>query len=234
VFITPRSDPSANPSSYLEIGSLKLSNHKTTHSGPLLDQRFSVPHIDLSKEVKMVATRDQLIQMHPKLRMIYPDFDNEMEKKGLNYGITCVARLRKEQIALYSQGRDLWSTVYVYRSMADMYVLDPKYYPDYDKIVKAMPGKNKYVVTWTLNSLHVIDLDDELEFNNFSRAFDIVMKDKYKKPTYDLKCDSDQDGIGDYLEAANISKSVGLTPGAFFKDRKGNPNPDYPHHQVDL
>ncbi len=181
----------------------------------------------------MVASRDQLLQMHPTLRQIYPDFDNEMAKKGLNYRITCVARIRKEQIALYAQGREVWSVVQQYRQIASMYQLDPKDFPDYDNIVRSLPGKNRFVVTWTLDSPHVIDLDDDIEWNNFSRAFDLVMLDKYKKATYDLKVDVDGDQVGDYMEAANISKAVGLIPGAFFM-KNGKPNPDYPHHQINL
>ena len=181
----------------------------------------------------MIATRDQLLQMDPVLRHIYPDFENRVLAKGLNYRITCVARFRKEQVALYSQGRDDWATVQMYRQLAGMQPLNSSDYPRYDDSVKLAPGKNKYVVTWTLDSLHVIDLDDDISWNNFSRAFDIVILDKHKKATWDLKVDVDQDGVGDYLEAANIGKSVGLNPGAFFL-KNGKPKPDYPHYQINV
>lgn len=50
-----------------------------------------------------------------------------------------------------------------------------------------------------------------------SKAFDIaIVKDN--KPTWDLKVSVDGDDIPDYLEAAEIGRSVGLKAGADFKD----------------
>lgn len=78
---------------------------------------------------------------------------------------------------------------------------------------RTTPGK---VVTWTRNSRHTK-----------RTAFDIaIIRDG--KPTWDVKCDVDKDGISDYQEAGTIGEMVGLTAGAFWKK-----NPDFPHFQND-
>ncbi len=181
----------------------------------------------------MLATRDQLIQMHPKLRPLCLAHDAELIKKGIKARITCVARLAKEQVALYAQGRNDWETVNRYRELANLpkLVFDKD---DYSLAVSLSPGKNKYIVTWTLNSPHLIDLDDEFTDNNWSRAYDIVILKKNGKATYDLKVDVDNNGISDYIDAAACGIRVGLVAGANFKDRLGRPRPDFPHYEVRL
>ena len=153
-----------------------------------------------------------------------------MLQRKLNYRITCVSRMAKEQMALYAQGRECWVNTNLYRSLAGLPKLEFDQ-AEYDKIVDTFPGVNKYVVTWTLKSFHVCDVDDGNPDNDLSRAFDIVMLDSYKKATFDLKVDVDKDGVGDYLEAAKCGRDAGLVVGADFKNKKGQPNPDYPHFQ---
>jgi peptidoglycan L-alanyl-D-glutamate endopeptidase CwlK len=69
-------------------------------------------------------------------------------------------------------------------------------------------------VTWTLKSMHIDGL-----------AFDIaVCKDGI--PTWDIKVDVDEDGVGDYLEAGQIGESIGLEWGGRWS------KPDYPHFQL--
>lgn len=176
----------------------------------------------------MLATRDQILQMHPRLlRPYYMKFDTLMVSRKLNYRVTCVGRMIKEQVALYAQGREDWQKTNLYRSLAGLPPLEFKE-DEYNKEVFDHPGKNRYVVTWTINSEHVINLDDGNPDNDWSRAFDIVMLDKDKRATYDLKCDVLADGIPDYINAAKCGVEAGLVAGANFKKT------DYPHYQTGL
>lgn len=123
--------------------------------------------------------------------------------------ITCTARLAKEQIALYSQGRNPLSVVNHYRILAGL--LPIKEY------------ENKKV-TWTLNSLHVIDLDDDQTDNNLSRAFDVAVKNG-RNVIWDLKVSVAGSALPDYAELASYGKQVGLDCGFYWKKQ------DPPHYQ---
>jgi hypothetical protein len=116
--------------------------------------------------------------------------------------ITCTARLVKEQIALYAQGREPLHVVNLYRRIAGLIPISAQ-----DNLRK---------VTWTLKSKHLIDLDDGITTNDLSRAFDFaVVKDK--KAIWDLKVSVDDDSIPDYEELASYGKQAGLNCGFYWK-----------------
>jgi hypothetical protein len=160
----------------------------------------------------MKATTAQFAQMHSQMRAPYLEYDRQMIAKGIDYKITSVARFVKEQVALYAQGRNPLEMVNMYRQLAG---LGP---------IKEADNK---IVTWTLKSDHLIDLDDDNPDNDYARAFDIVIMNG-KIPTWDLKADVNHDSIPDYKEAALIGKSVGFDPGFFWKKQ------DPPHYSWKL
>jgi hypothetical protein len=86
-------------------------------------------------------------------------------------------------------------------------------------------GNENFRVTWTLNSKHVIRLDDADPDNDFSKAFDIVLKDQDGKVYWGVKTNCNETGGPDYKEAGMIGESVGLKWGGRWK------TPDYPHFQ---
>ncbi|HLD91507.1 MAG TPA: hypothetical protein VI911_10965 [Patescibacteria group bacterium] len=156
--------------------------------------------------------------MHPQLKILYLKFEKKMGVVGIRFKVTNVARTYKEQIALYAQGRETLNRVNEYRKLA--------------LLGKISNEQNKFIVTYTLNSKHIINTDDSESNNDLSRAFDIVLFDKNMKITYDLKANINLNEETDYLEAAKIGKSVGLNCGAFFKNVKGELRPDFPHYEI--
>jgi hypothetical protein len=129
---------------------------------------------------------------------------------GIPVMITCTARTVKEQCALYAQGREPIFDVNELRAMSGL----PR--------ITVEQNKNK--VTWTLQSKHIIDLDDGNADNDKSRAFDIAIAPG-GKPVWDVKVDVNQDHISDYEQAGKIGEACGLRWGGRFK------NPDMPHFE---
>ena len=82
----------------------------------------------------------------PELQGKYQAFKAAMDAAGIPFMITCTARNVKEQIALYSQGRQPLEQVNSLRRSAG---LSPISFME-----------NVHKVTWTLHSKHIIDLDD--------------------------------------------------------------------------
>lgn len=160
----------------------------------------------------MVATETQLNQMHPQMRKPYIEYDRRMAEKKIAYMITSVGRLSKQQFALYAQGRNDIKIVNMYRKLAGMGPIKPE--------------DNK-IVTWTLNSEHIIDLDDGNPDNDFSRAIDIAILKGVKNPTWDLKINVNQNDIPDYEESAAIAKAVGFVAGFYWK-KKDPPHIQFP------
>lgn len=146
-----------------------------------------------------------------KMLDLYTQFLKAMDKACLRFRVTSVARDYRTQVALYAQGREPIHIVNFYRLGASLVPL------------KTVAENIK--VTWTLNSLHVIRLDDQNPLNNLSSAFDIVLYDSNGRATYDIKVDANQSSGPDYDEAGAIGESVGLRWGGRFK------NPDKPHFQ---
>lgn len=106
----------------------------------------------------------------------------------------------------------------MYRALAHMsdWTILPS---DYDK------NRSKYIVTWTLKSLHIINLEDQYTINDKSNAFDFAIM-KGQKPTWDIKADVNLNNLPDYREAGNLATQLGLLWGGNFK------SPDFCHVQV--
>ena len=147
----------------------------------------------------------------PSMQKLYALFLTAMDKAKLRFRVTSVARDYRTQVALYAQGREPIHVVNFYRMAADL-----------SPLIKV---SENIKVTWTLNSLHVIRLDDQNPANDFSHAFDIVLYDSTGRATYDIKVDVNQASGPDYDEAGKIGESIGLKWGGRFK------NPDKPHFQ---
>jgi hypothetical protein len=139
------------------------------------------------------------------------EFVLKMLEGGLPVAITCTLRTKDEHIALYAQHRHPLAVVNELRRQA--------------KLLPITEKENSKCVTWTLNSRHFAGPDGK------ARAFDFVLL-KANKPTWDIKCDIDDDEIPDYIEAGAIAKSIGLIWGGDFKDKQGNPCPDKVHCEL--
>lgn len=156
---------------------------------------------------------------HDLIPFAYEKFlawDARMKQTGIPYIITRVACSLREQVALYAQGRETLSAVNHLRKVAHL-----------PEITQAQ----NIVVTWTLNSRHIINLDDHDPMNNQSKAFDIAITDK-KVPTWSLKVDVNEDHIPDYQQAGEFWKALGGIWGGDLKDHHGKPLHDYCHFEV--
>ena len=118
------------------------------------------------------------------------------KESGIEIIITCTARSESEQKALYAQGRQQLFIVNELRDDAGMSLI--------------RESENK-VVTWTLDSKHVIGAK-----RSFADAFDIAVMKNGKIDWAD---------IDTYKQVASIGKEIGLKAGADFK------TPDYPHFE---
>lgn len=155
-----------------------------------------------------MASRD-LNMLTPTLKPKAEDWLRRCKVANILVLITGTARLVKEQVALYSQGREALAHVNYLRAHCGMAPITAQ--------------ENNHCVTWTLKSKHLIDLDDGDPGNDKARAFDFCILKPDGKPVWDLKVDVDRDSIPDYIEAAKIAESLGLKSGRVF------PKPDYPH-----
>ncbi len=151
-----------------------------------------------------MASRD-ILKCVPKLRELYQALWLEARKIGIDIVLTCTAREQKEQIALYSQGRESLAMVNEKRRVA---------------FLPPITQKQNVKVTWTLDSKHITSPKRPL-----SEAFDIVII-KDKQAQWSVKVNVNKNDIPDYVELANIGRKLGLKPGADFK------SPDYPHFEI--
>lgn len=129
-----------------------------------------------------------------------------VKEAGFFIRITCTKRTTAEQYALYCQGRQNLVLVNEVRKRAGMGPITAE--------------ANKLKVTWTLHSKHVCEVNKPL-----SRAFDIVLLMSTGLPGQ-LKYVADYSDEKEYIKIAQIGKSCGLVPGAFFK------TPDYCHFEI--
>ena len=146
-----------------------------------------------------------------KPELIHSFVDN-CAKAGLDVVITSVDRTYQEQTAIFAQGREPLETVNALRKIAGLWLISEE--------------ENKNCVTWTMNSEHIINLEDMNKDNDLSGAFDFAVKDKDGKITWDLKVSVTDDGISSYSECALIGEALGLYSGMRFK------KPDFPHLQI--
>ena len=157
---------------------------------------------------------------------VYPIklFANELIRRAkanldLRVIVTSVMRTYLEQVALYAQGRMPLSEVNIARKKAGMLPLEEKY--------------NK-VVTWTLNSKHIINLLDDCPDNDKSKAVDFGIIDKDGKYRGDEKADTNLDNEKDYDQLGKMGEVIAvefeypIIWGGTFR------SPDKPHFQYDL
>lgn len=132
--------------------------------------------------------------------------------------VTFVDRTVQEQVALYAQGRDKLANVNLLRKKANMSPITLQ--------------ENKYKVTWTMASRHIVDLHDDDPINDLSRAVDLGLFDGNKYVTGKNRQEIDRyiklanfvDKIAKELKSTNqISGDIIL--GAKFK------TPDFPHFE---
>lgn len=155
-----------------------------------------------------MASRD-LNALTPELKLKATALINKCAVASIKIIITCTARLVKEQLAFYAQGRTPIALVNAMREHANL---------------PSIPSSRNKKITWTLNSKHLIDLEDGSLENDKARAFDIaIIKDG--KAVWDVKVSLNDNDIPDYEEVARIGESLGLTAGARFS------SPDYVHFE---
>lgn len=176
--------------------------------------------------------------MSAELRAKFEKFVAEMEKRGLKYGerwrLQEVLRTKPLQAAYAAQGRTWaelkamlvkagWTQTLSFCEAQVKAGLGPKALCNALREragVAKLPASDWYKVTWTLNSKHFANAQGK------SDAFDLVMLQPGKVPTWGIKWDGDKDSIPDYKEAAAVARLVGLYPGADFKTQ------DWPHVQL--
>ena len=134
-----------------------------------------------------------------------------MEDAGLPYMLTRVASTYAEQVTLFYQGRTGLDVVNSLRRSLGWPPLRPE--------------QNKKV-TWTLNSLHIVRMENDDPFDNCARAFDFAILKGPKVPTWELKVDINENDIPDYREAGILWEECGGVWGGRWS------NPDYCHCQL--
>lgn len=136
---------------------------------------------------------------------------------GLTIIITCVDRTIIEQMALVIQGRLKLKDVNIARLTAGLYILKSE-------------SENK-VVSWTLDSKHIINPFDNIIDNDKSRAFDYGILDSNGKYMGDLKADVNKDNISDYEQVCDLAGKMRDEMDIPIVLGRDFPTPDYPHIQ---
>jgi len=143
-------------------------------------------------------------EMDPLLRYRAMEWENKMRLAGIPFIYTSVARTVQTQIALYAQGRNKLITTNQFRKDAGLPPITS--------------STNKKIVTWTMNSQHIINLNDNDPNNNYSHAFDFAIGTRIRV-WWNLKVDVNKNKIGDYKEAARLLNIVGLEAGYDWSNR---------------
>lgn len=139
------------------------------------------------------------------------------EELNLKVFVTSVMRTNLEQIALFAQGRMSVFEVNLARKKAGMLPIEARF---------------NNIVTWTLFSKHVINLDDNTPDNDKSKAVDFGILDKYGVYQGSEKADVNQDNEPDYYQLMILGEKIAvefdypIVSGGRFK------KPDLPHWQV--
>ena len=143
-----------------------------------------------------------------ELRLKYYEWVILMDKAKLNHIITCTGRTMDVQMAYFLRGRASLKLVHYYYKYAGL-----------NEIITE--AQNKYAITWTLESRHLIAPPDKMVCS----AFDFVIA-KDGIPVWSGKADVNKNQIPDYEEAGKLAEKVGLEAGAFWT------KPDYCHIQL--
>lgn len=161
-----------------------------------------------------MASRD-ITKAVPRLQDFTHKLIEEAKKRyNLDVIVTNVSRDIIEQAALFAQGRKPLSEVNKLRKIAGLSPISA--------------AENKYCVTWTMKSKHIIDLTDNSPLNDLSHAVDIaIVKDG--RAIWDIKADVNKDGKADYLQIGQLALEIDPLVNGGWRWKK---NPDYPHYQV--
>jgi hypothetical protein len=150
----------------------------------------------------------------PKIRAFWPKFQKAcLERYGIHVVHTNIARDIHVQAALYAQGRESLPKVNVLRMIAGLPAI--------------LDGENKYCVTWTMKSKHIIDREDQLTTNDYSHAIDWAIERYPGHIIWDVKVDINSDKVADYIQCAKLVEVIDPTMVSGYKWR----NPDIPHIQ---
>ena len=166
--------------------------------------------IPYPKPLTIPYTTD-ILYLEPEMAKDIPEFLRVVEAKGIDIKITCTARTYRCQVALYAQGRQKLSEINKLRKLAGLYLITQ--------------AEAKKKVTWTLVSKHLVNYDDTDPNNDYSQAFDFVIRNG-RKVSWDAKVDTNENDFPDYEEVGKIAESFGWTWGGRWKSK------DLPHVQM--
>lgn len=151
----------------------------------------------------------------PTIQQFWSELQSTVKKElNLDIFLVDVDRDWKVQRAYYAQGRDSLLIVNRLRKEVNLPSLTIE--------------QNKRKVTWTMNSKHITNLDDNDENNNLSRAIDIGLKNYDGKYIGDAGADINKDSKKDYEQIGLIGERIGngkIKWGGRFK------SPDMPHFE---
>ncbi len=151
----------------------------------------------------------------PTIQQFWSELQSTVKKElNLDIFLVDVDRDWKVQRAYYAQGRD--SLLIVNKLRKDV------------GLPSITVEQNKKKVTWTMNSKHIVNLDDNNENNNLSRAIDIGLKNYDGKYIGDAGADINKDNKKDYEQIGLIGERIGngkIKWGGRFK------SPDMPHFE---
>jgi len=116
------------------------------------------------------------------------------EELGLRVIVTDVARQFEVQVALYAQGRETLENVNKLRKRAGLTPITNK--------------ENKNKVTWTLASRHIINLTNDDPTDDLSHAIDFGILDRHGRYMGDVKADTNNDNIPDYVQLGKLGKKI--------------------------
>jgi hypothetical protein len=157
--------------------------------------------IKCSSGVSFVRAEPKLIEL---AQIFYDKAVNELKIPII---ITSVDRKITTQMALFCQGRMSLNDVNKIRKRLGLYLLDKS---------------DNNVVTWTLDSNHVIDDKKPL-----SRAFDIAVLVN-GVASWNDKVNVNKNQEADYIELAKMGQSIGLVAGGMWLI----PKTDLPHYEL--
>lgn len=115
------------------------------------------------------------------------------DELGLTVIVTSVERTYFEQVAIAFQGRLGLHSVNIARKVAGL---------------SPIPEDQNKIVSWTLDSKHVINPYDTLPDNDKSRAVDFGILDSNGKYQGDIKADVNNDNVADYDQLGKLGMKI--------------------------
>ena len=132
----------------------------------------------------------------PFIQWFWPELKARVKNNlGLDIFLVDVDRDWKVQRAYFAQGRDDLRTVNYLRGIANL------------PAINAL--QNKHRITWTMNSKHITNLEDDTAYNDYSRAIDIGLKAEDGRYVGEAAADLNKDGLRDYQQIGDIGERIG-------------------------